>query len=93
MVDDHALQFFEDVGEFDDALCNVCYFALALHDGAVIGGKLFLGGLLESALGVGFVGVRFHERWVGEVAVDRGRNSIDGGGHASQASKLCLLLI
>lgn len=68
LVDDHGLQVLENVGELDDALCDVFDFTFALGDEGVVGvvhqALLMLLCLLERRLRKGAVGFRVGEGWV-----------------------------
>ena len=51
LIDNHGLEIFENICEFDDSLGDVCDFAFALKNCGVVVGAVFLGGLLKGGLG------------------------------------------
>ena len=64
LVNDHTLQFAEDIRQLDDALCDVVDLAFSLFYGSVVLTGAALRGLHERGLGEGLVCVGFHQGWI-----------------------------
>ena len=61
LINDHILQFFENLRQLDDARSYVVDLSLPLRDGGVVGVEALAdGGLLEHGLREGFVGFGFY---------------------------------
>lgn len=79
LVDDHGLQFTEDIRQLDDAFGNVIDRSFSLLDGRIVLAGSSLGCLHEGGLGEGLVGIGFHQGWVCVWVLHRGWGTVKRG--------------